>query len=167
MIVELAGDLLARTEQEITTHEAELERLRQLRTSLSAFIDQPEQGSRRADPVRVGSPAPASTPTSPRSGAAPADRGSDPAGEETPAAGGLGDGPASPAAASSKRRPARPMRVSCPDCDAEVRPGGLGPHRRFKHSHAATPKPRPVAVKNPRSSPPLDLPPRLDRVVGE
>ena len=178
MIIELAGDLLSRTEQEITNHEAELEQLRQLRASLSAFIEQP--GQVRSAPAPEGSPAPASS-EAVRSGAA-----SDPA----PAAVPLPPGDGSPAiqppgrgrgggetqqrggrparrAAPSTSAPAAPVslphgippRVNCPDCDAKVRPGGLGPHRRFRHGHRAE--------KNPRSAAPLDLPPRLDQAVGE
>ena len=102
---------------------------------------QPAQGARRVGPVRVGSPAPASRPRPVRSGAAAADRGSSPAGEGTSA------GTRRPARKPAKQRPAaslphgNPPRVTCPDCEAEVRPGGLGTHRRIKHGHRAEPKP--------------------------
>lgn len=88
-----------------------------VRDSLTTFVEQPGQESAVSP---AGSPAPASQPGSARASGAGAAR---PVGTPTPA----------PA-------PRTPPRVSCPDCDAEVRPGGLGTHRRLKHGHRAAPK---------------------------
>lgn len=154
-MIDLAAELLNETGQQVEYHEREIARLQQLRASLEAFIEQPEQESLTAAPAAsVGSPAPAPS-EAVRSGAA-----SDPAPAAVPSPPG-GGSPAiqQPVAADSAQRsgadpgmdavsrsvppPAstrKPPRVSCPDCDAEVRPGGLGAHRRIKHGHRAAPK---------------------------
>lgn len=108
----------------------------------SPAIDAPEQGARRPTPVRVGSPAPVSR--------------------------------------STTGRAVHPTEgwVECPECGERVRAQGLGAHRSRSKRHAAViaGEPRtPITVvrqttpaaRNPRSTPPLDLPARLDRAVGE
>jgi hypothetical protein len=107
-------------------------------------IQQPGQGARTTGPVvRVGTPAPASRST--------AGRAVDPA----------------------------KGWVRCPECGERVRAQGLGAHRGRSKAHAAVVDSaagaaiatviRPLAVgeRNPRTTPPLELPPRLDRVSGE
>jgi hypothetical protein len=56
-----------------------------------------------------------------------------------------------------------PTLVDCPDCDTQVKSQGLGTHRRLKHNRVVPT----VLPKNPRSVASLDLPPRMDSVVGE
>jgi hypothetical protein len=105
--------------------------------------EQPAQGSRRATPVRVGSPAPASR--------------------------------------STAGRAVDPTKgwVKCPECGERVRAQGLGAHRSRSKAHAAAVNGAPAAPavtvvrppaaveRNPRSTPPLELPARLDRASGE
>lgn len=105
--------------------------------------EQPERGSRRPTPVRVGSPAPVSRSTTGR-------------------------------VVDSTEGWTR-----CPECGERVRAQGLGAHRTRSKRHAAAvngptvpvrppaPQERPATERNPRSTPPLDLPRRLDQAVGE
>jgi hypothetical protein len=62
--------------------------------------------------------------------------------------------------------------VECPQCGEKVKRQGLGPHsRKHKPRPATDRKPSlleaPRTERNPRTTPPLDLPPRLDQAVGE
>ena len=176
MIADLAATLLTRTEVEITSHEAELERLRQLRASLLAFIDQPEQESLPAGPARgVGSPAPASSEAG-RSGAASAPA---PAAVPSPPGGGSPAIPQPKRSTAGRAVDATKGWVRCPECGERVRAQGLGAHRSRSKAHAAAvnsltvlvrppaAQKRPATERNPRTTPPLDLPPRLDTAVGE
>jgi hypothetical protein len=176
-VIELASELLTETGTQIEHHEAEIARLQQLRASLLAFIDQPDQDSLAAGPaVSVGSPAPVAA-GAVRSGAASA--------THAPAALSLPPGERSPATQQPKRSTAgRSVDatkgwVECPECRERVRAQGLGVHRSRSKAHAAAvngptvlvrpaaSQQRPAIERNPRTTPPLDLPRRLDTAVGE
>lgn len=176
-MIDLASELLNETGNQIEHHEAEIARLQQLRASLEAFIDQPDQVSLAAGPAAsVGSPAPVAA-GAVRSGAASA--------THAPAAVPLPPGDGSPATRQRRRstagRSVDPTTgwVRCPECGERVRAQGLGVHRSRSKAHAAAvngptalmrqpvAQPRPATERNPRSTPPLDLPRRLDTAVGE
>jgi hypothetical protein len=61
--------------------------------------------------------------------------------------------------------------VECPECGEKVKRQGLGPHSRKHKPRPTDRKPSlleaPRTARNPRTTPPLDLPPRFDQAVGE
>ncbi len=177
-MIEHARASILQIDRQIERVALELDSLNALRAAWERWlalrgelIEQPGQGARTVGSAGASSPAPVSA-GAVRSGAAPAPAPAVaplPHGSGSPAIQPAGRGrdggeahrrggrPASSVAASLPH--GSPPRVTCPECDAEVRPGGLGPHRRHRHGHRAD--------KNPRSTPPLDLPPRIDQAVGE
>lgn len=185
--------LLAEQQARLDALADEAGRLQDLIEALQSFIDSADTEVRHAsvaEPEAAGfSPRPVVSGSSPprpaRSGAAAADRGSSPAGGDGTTGGGRG-------ARASASAPAAPPHV-CADCGRSfAAPNALAIHRGRTHrSERPSPGPEPIqraeaaeerrserptiaeriaardAQRNARSAPPLSLPGRGDRVVGQ